>query len=109
VITGIQTGRRLLPRIDPTPADSTLLFSYRRRQFPIQLAFCITINKAQGQTLDCVRIHLPDPVFSHSQLYVAMSRTGSFKNGKIQTRNGSKASKVAWKEVLYEKEKKKLT
>ena len=94
MITGIQTDRRLLPRIDLTPADFTLPFSFRRRQFPIQLACCITIEKARGQTLDCVRICLPDPVFSHSQLYVAISRERSFKNGKIQTRNGSKASNV---------------
>jgi len=59
-----------------------------------------------GQTLDCVGIYLPDPVFSHSQLYVAMSRARSFKNGKIETRSGSKASNVARKEVLQGGKKK---
>ncbi|KAL9230871.1 hypothetical protein vseg_006165 [Gypsophila vaccaria] len=34
----------------------------------------MTINKAQGQTLDRVRIYLPQPIFSHGQLYVAQSR-----------------------------------
>jgi len=93
-ITGTQTGCRLLPRSDLTPADFTLPFSFRKRQCPIQLAFFITINKAQGQTLDCVGIYPPEPVFSHRQLYAAMSRARSFENGKIQTRNGSKASNV---------------
>ena len=91
----IQTGRRLLPKIDLTLADFTLPFSFRRRQFPIQLAFCITINKAQGQTLDSVRIYLLDPVFSHSQLCVAILQARLFKNGKIQTRNGSETSTIA--------------
>ena len=32
------------------------------------------INKAQGQTLDFVGLYVPDHVFSHKQLYVALSR-----------------------------------
>jgi hypothetical protein len=33
------TGQRiLLPRIDLTPSDSTLPFSYTRRQFPLRIA-----------------------------------------------------------------------
>jgi ATP-dependent DNA helicase PIF1 len=32
------------------------------------------INKAQGQTIPNVGIFLPDAVFSHGQLYVALSR-----------------------------------
>jgi ATP-dependent DNA helicase PIF1 len=49
-------------------------FTLRRRQFPVRLAFAMTINKAQGQTLKMVGIFLPKPVFTHGQLYVAMSR-----------------------------------
>jgi hypothetical protein len=36
----------------------------------------VTINKAQGQTYKRVGLWLPTPVFSHGQLYVALSRVG---------------------------------
>ncbi|CAH0384705.1 unnamed protein product [Bemisia tabaci] len=65
VISGDKAGERiLLPRIDLSPADSSLPFSFERRQFPICIAFCMTINRAQGQTLKRVGIYLPQPVFA---------------------------------------------
>ncbi|KAJ8876360.1 hypothetical protein PR048_020805 [Dryococelus australis] len=39
-----------------------------------RLAFAMTINKSQGQTFDQVGIYLPQPVFSHGQFHVALSR-----------------------------------
>jgi ATP-dependent DNA helicase PIF1 len=45
----------------------------------------MTINKSQGQTIPNVGIYLPDPVFSHGQLYVALSRAMAAKNIKILT------------------------
>lgn len=54
-----------------------------RRQFPVQSAFAMTINKAQGQTLRNVAVSLLDPVFLHGQLYMALSRVTSLNNLEI--------------------------
>ena len=58
-------------------------FQFKRKQFPIRLRFAMTVNKSQGQTIPNVGVYLPDPVFSHGQLYVAMSRATARKNIRI--------------------------
>ncbi len=54
------------------------------------LAFAIIINKSQGQTFDKVGIYLPQPVFSHGQLYVAFSRATSREGVKVQIQETEK-------------------
>ena len=49
----------------------------------------MTINKAQGQTLQQTGLYLPDPVFSHGQMYVALSRVGSPDLISVFVFNGS--------------------
>ena len=44
------------------------------RQFPVRLAWALTIHKAQGLTLDRVYIDLGRGTFAHGQTYVALSR-----------------------------------
>ena len=65
-----------IPRITPQPSDSRFPFTLRRRQFPVRVAFAMTINKSQGQSLERAGLLLPRPVFSHGQLYVAFLRSG---------------------------------
>ncbi|XP_049826248.1 uncharacterized protein LOC126266388 [Aethina tumida] len=42
----------------------------------VQLAFAMTINQSQGQTMSICGLDLRTPYFSHGQLYVACSRVG---------------------------------
>ncbi|GFX56106.1 ATP-dependent DNA helicase [Trichonephila clavipes] len=64
----------LIPRIPIIPTDVPIQF--KRIQFPIRLAFAMTINKSQGQTMSVCGLDLRTPCFSHGQLYVACSRVG---------------------------------
>eukprot|EP00112_Aurelia_sp_Birch-Aquarium-sp1_P020718 Seg540.7 transcript_id=Seg540.7/GoldUCD/mRNA.D3Y31 product="ATP-dependent DNA helicase PIF1" protein_id=Seg540.7/GoldUCD/D3Y31 len=90
----------LIPRITLAPQDENMPFQLSRRQFPIRLAYCLTINKAQGQSLESVGVYLPEDVFSHGQLYVAFSRATSFTGIKAVTNDGLHAKNIVYPEVL---------
>jgi len=91
----------LIPRIDLTPYNFSDL-QIRRRQFPLKLAFAMTINKSQGQTLNEVGVYLPRPVFSHGQLYVALLRISSSSGLKVLTCNQRGIPTDVTKNVVYE-------
>jgi ATP-dependent DNA helicase PIF1 len=60
VITGPNEGQEaLLPRINCDSSESALPSTLRRRQFPVQIAFAMTINKAQGRTMNHMGLYLP--------------------------------------------------
>ncbi|CAN1189509.1 ATP-dependent DNA helicase PIF1 [Linum perenne] len=72
------------------------------RQFPIRVCYAMTINKSQGQTLDHVGIYLPKPVFSHGQLYVAVSRVRSADGLHILISNDQQNLPNQTKNIVYQ-------
>ncbi|XP_039780681.1 ATP-dependent DNA helicase PIF1-like [Panicum virgatum] len=74
-------------------------------------SFVMTVNKSQGQTIPNFGVYLPDPVFSHGQLYVAMSRATTRTNIKILALppNATELEEEAKKEKKNAKNKGKET
>lgn len=52
-------------------------------QFPLKLAYAMTIHKSQGMSVDAALIKLGNGCFAHGQLYTALSRCRSLKNLRI--------------------------
>ena len=55
-------------------------FKIIRTQFPLRLAYCLTLNKSQSQTFEKAVVDVGHEPFRHGQLYVAMSRVRESQN-----------------------------
>ncbi|KAL6570090.1 hypothetical protein OROMI_014604 [Orobanche minor] len=76
-----------IPRIPLEPSDKQKCpIPFKRHQFPVRLCFAMTFNKSQVQTSNKVGLYLPEPVFSHGQLYVARSRARKASDVRILIR-----------------------
>ena len=69
----------LIPRIPMISKDSSFPADFKRLQFPVLGAYYLSINRAQGQSLDKAGIYLEKSCFGHGMLYVAASRVGDFE------------------------------
>ncbi|KAI3916312.1 hypothetical protein MKW98_004753 [Papaver atlanticum] len=104
ILTGDKQGQLVfIPRISLTPSSSDLMVRISRRQFPIRLAYAMTINKSQGQSVKFVGIDLRTPVFCHGQLYVALSRCTTARRIKLlmpENSEGNETDNVVYPEIL---------
>lgn len=93
-----------IPRIKlQTNEAEKFPFILNRQQFPIALSFAMTINKSQGQTFKNLGLFINKPLFSHGQLYVALSRCTSPSGLKIQNKlnDTNEIENIVWKEIFH--------
>ena len=109
IIGGKHQGKvHLLPQIPLQSPDNDVRCPYffKRTQFPVRLAYAMTINKSQGQTLQRVGISLKREVFSHGQLYTGFSRTTSGDNTAHVVPDNIQDTRliknVVWRQVLQD-------
>ncbi|CAF3635418.1 unnamed protein product [Rotaria socialis] len=96
IITGaLSEIVHFIPRISlDTSNDLALPFNFARHQFPVRLAYAITINKSPGQTFDKVGLYLSEPCFSHGQFYTGCSRATKSNGLKIQVKDTTRQGKM---------------
>jgi PIF1-like helicase/Helitron helicase-like domain at N-terminus len=104
ILGGKHAGRVVfIPRITLEPSEEQLPIPLSRRQFPVRVAFSMTINKSQGQSVTHVGLDLRSSVFTHGQLYVALSRCTSGDRIKALFPEGSETTStmnVVYPEIL---------
>ncbi|GKB85464.1 ATP-dependent DNA helicase PIF1-like protein [Tanacetum coccineum] len=87
-------------------SDKRLPLKIVRKQYPLSVSFAMTINKSQGQSLSKVGLYLTRHVFTHGQLYVALSIVKSKRGLKVvvcdDDGNVSKTTtNIVYKEVFH--------
>jgi ATP-dependent DNA helicase PIF1 len=83
------------------PSDANVAISFQMRQFPLCVCFAMSINKSSGQTLAHVGLYLPRSVFTHGQLYVAVSRVRTRAGLKILIVDDNEKPTTSTVNVVY--------
>ena len=92
----------MIPRIPLSPSSTEdLPFDFRRTQFLLRLAFTMTINKAQGQMLNYVGLCLQKSMFTHEQLYIALSRITNAANLRMIVSDTEEMRQGKIKNIMY--------
>ena len=79
-LNGAEHDIILVPKLLCASDENDLGFVFTRLQFPVMLAYYMTFNRAQGQSVEKCGLLLPQSLFTHGQLYVGLSRCGDPKN-----------------------------
>lgn len=79
--------------------ESDIIGSFR--QYPVKLAWSITIHKSQGKTFEKVILDIGRGTFAHGQLYVALSRATSLEGLILKTALAKKHIWMDWRVVSF--------
>ncbi len=79
---------QMLTTFDALTAETSgLPCAFTRTQFPLCVAYAVTVHKSQGQTYKHVGLYFSSKPFAHGQLYVAISRVRGWSNIVVLNNN----------------------
>ncbi len=88
-------------RYDPKKRKITTERLGSFRQYPIRLAWAITIHRSQGKTFDRVVLDISGGLFAPGQLYVALSRCKSMNGLILKQKIKKEHVMIDWKAAEY--------
>jgi hypothetical protein len=70
-------------------------------QYPLKLAWAVTIHKSQGKTFDRVIVDVGRGTFAHGQVYVALSRCTTFEGLVLRKPIRKEHIRMDWRVVRF--------